>query len=144
MGVGGLVLNHDTPDGCGPDVLVVREARHQWVNMKLPASTPPPFVFFFKVKQGSQEFNVGAFFFRLVWMQGGLADLGEDFGAAAVREVREETGVHAEFEALLTVRQQHGLQFGRSDLYAIVLLRARSTEIKRDEYELEDARQVHF
>jgi ADP-ribose pyrophosphatase YjhB (NUDIX family) len=60
---------------------------------------------------------------------GGLTDLGEDLDAAAVREVREETGVRTQFLSILTVRQQHDVQFGRSDLYFTCLLKALSEEI---------------
>ncbi|CAN0005843.1 unnamed protein product, partial [Sphacelaria rigidula] len=38
---------------------------------------------------------------------GGLADLGEGIAEAVVREVREETGVEAEFRSVLTLRHQH-------------------------------------
>jgi len=58
-----------------------------------------------------------------------------------VREVKEETGVVTTFDSLLTFRHWHGSQFGRSDIYAIALLRiVGSSVISRDEYELEDAR----
>ena len=55
---------------------------------------------------------------------GGLSDAGEDLGAAAVREVFEETGVRAEFACVLAFRQAHGTAaFGVSDLYFVCLLR---------------------
>ena len=76
-------------------------------------------------------------------LPGGLAELGEHFGATAEREVREETGVAARFERVLAMRHQHGVAFGRSDLYVVCLLRglaAAGTEgstlaIRRDERE---------
>jgi ADP-ribose pyrophosphatase YjhB (NUDIX family) len=55
---------------------------------------------------------------------GGLADAGEDFGATAVREVAEETGVAAAFRAVLAMRHAHGAAFGVSDVYVLALLRA--------------------
>ena len=73
-------------------------------------------------------------------LPGGLADLGEDFGETACREVLEETGVTAVFEKLLTVRHLHGVQFGRSDIYAIAQLRAVTEDIVLDSYELEFAK----
>ncbi|TDH07348.1 hypothetical protein EPR50_G00105120 [Perca flavescens] len=55
---------------------------------------------------------------------GGLSDPGENIGATAVREVFEETGVHAEFRSLLSIRQQHNHPgaFGMSDMYMICRL----------------------
>uniref|UniRef100_A0A8C9XT78 Nucleoside diphosphate-linked moiety X motif 6 n=1 Tax=Sander lucioperca TaxID=283035 RepID=A0A8C9XT78_SANLU len=55
---------------------------------------------------------------------GGLSDPGENIGATAVREVFEETGVHAEFRSLLSIRQQHNHPgaFGMSDMYIICRL----------------------
>jgi ADP-ribose pyrophosphatase YjhB (NUDIX family) len=54
---------------------------------------------------------------------GGLGDPGEDMGDTAVREVFEETGVRTTFAGLLALRQQHGIAFGASDIYAMALLR---------------------
>ena len=48
--------------------------------------------------------------------------MGEEFPAAAVREVFEETGVSAAFQSVLTVRHSHNIQFGRSDVYVICKL----------------------
>jgi len=44
-------------------------------------------------------------------------NLGEEFGAAACREVEEETGVRSTFRSLLALRHQHDVSFGRSDMY---------------------------
>ncbi|XP_035281189.1 nucleoside diphosphate-linked moiety X motif 6 isoform X2 [Anguilla rostrata] len=56
---------------------------------------------------------------------GGLSDPGENIGDTAVREVLEETGVQAEFQSLLSIRQQHNHPgaFGMSDMYLICRLR---------------------
>jgi ADP-ribose pyrophosphatase YjhB (NUDIX family) len=54
---------------------------------------------------------------------GGLGEIGEDIGDTAVREVWEETGVRTAFVGLLALRQQHGVAFGASDIYAMALLR---------------------
>lgn len=53
-------------------------------------------------------------------LPGGLADLGEQLPEAAVREVKEETGVDVEFKSMIGVRHTHNIQFGRSDLYFIL------------------------
>lgn len=53
---------------------------------------------------------------------GGLSELGENIDAAAVREVKEETGIDCRFKSILAFRHTHGLQFGRSDLYFVCRL----------------------
>ena len=44
------------------------------------------------------------------------------FRDAAEREVAEETGVSAEFRAVLAIRQSHGFLHGKSDLFFAVAL----------------------
>ena len=59
-----------------------------------------------------------------VWkMVTGLVEVGEDITAAAEREVLEETGVRAAFDAVLAFRQAHGFAFGKSDFFFVVALR---------------------
>ena len=59
----------------------------------------------------------------LKWkIPGGLSELGEHLDQAAIREVREETGILTKFDSVLAVRHTHGLQFNRSDLYFICRL----------------------
>lgn len=70
---------------------------------------------------------------------GGLADPGEHFSDAAIREVLEETGIQTEFVSLLTIRHTHQVQFGVSDIYVIALLNATSFEINKCNYEIEEA-----
>jgi ADP-ribose pyrophosphatase YjhB (NUDIX family) len=52
-------------------------------------------------------------------LPGGVADKGEEFGDASVREVFEETGVQATFNHVMVMRNSHGLAFGKSDLYVV-------------------------
>lgn len=66
--------------------------------------------------------------------------IGEDIGTAAVREVREETGVESEFVSILCFRHQHGYRHGLSDFYFICLLRPTSETIKKCDQEIHDAR----
>lgn len=68
-----------------------------------------------------------------------ISDAGEDFSAASVREVVEETGVHSEFKSILGFRQTHNGQFGRSNLYVICLLEAAAARLQVDA-EIQDAR----
>jgi len=53
---------------------------------------------------------------------GGLAELGEHLDEAAVREVKEETGINVRFKNVLSMRHTHGVQFNRSDLYFVCLM----------------------
>lgn len=53
----------------------------------------------------------------------GLVEAGEDITVAAEREVLEETGVRAKFDAVLAFRQAHGFAFGKSDFFFVVALR---------------------
>jgi ADP-ribose pyrophosphatase YjhB (NUDIX family) len=53
---------------------------------------------------------------------GGLAELGEQLDEAAIREVKEETGIDCQFKSVLSFRHTHGMQFGRSDFYFVCRL----------------------
>ncbi len=72
-------------------------------------------------------------------LPGGLLNEGEHIAAAAVREVREETGIDTEFEALTCFRHIHHLNFGKSNLYFICRLKPVTFEITIDEHEIEEA-----
>ncbi|KAK9827662.1 hypothetical protein WJX81_004616 [Elliptochloris bilobata] len=58
-----------------------------------------------------------------VWkMPTGLVNAGEDVSEAAEREVLEETGVRAKFQAVLAIRQAHGFAFDKSDMFFCIAL----------------------
>ncbi|KAL0543513.1 hypothetical protein IC582_018609 [Cucumis melo] len=69
----------------------------------------------------------------------GVVDEGEDICKAAVREVKEETGVDTEFIEVLAFRQTHQTFFGKSDLFFICMLKPLTFEISKQELEIEDA-----
>lgn len=75
-----------------------------------------------------------------IWkMPGGYSNLGEDWGDAAVRETWEETGVRTTFASVLALRHQHGVAWGRSDLYVMCRLRPLSELITIDPREIKEA-----
>ncbi|KAJ4976151.1 hypothetical protein NE237_001257 [Protea cynaroides] len=69
----------------------------------------------------------------------GAVDEGENIREAAIREVKEETGIDAEFVEVLAFRQSHQSFFGKSDLLFICMLRPLSFDIQKQEAEIEAA-----
>ncbi|KAM7264062.1 hypothetical protein ACFE04_001745 [Oxalis oulophora] len=69
----------------------------------------------------------------------GVVDEGEDICTAAVREVKEETGVDTEFVEVLAFRQSHKAFFDKSDLFFVCFLRPLSFDIQKQEIEIEAA-----
>ncbi|MDF1514984.1 MAG: NUDIX domain-containing protein, partial [Anaerolineae bacterium] len=63
---------------------------------------------------------------------------GEHLIDAVVREVREETGVEAAFEALVGFRHWHGYRWNKSDIYFICRLQPLTFDIKMQESEIEE------
>ncbi|XP_021842667.2 nudix hydrolase 2 [Spinacia oleracea] len=69
----------------------------------------------------------------------GIVDEREDICAAAIREVKEETGVDAEFVEVVAFRQTHKAFFDKSDLFFLCFLRPLSFKIQKQELEIEAA-----
>merc|ERR1719253_1221546 len=59
---------------------------------------------------------------RKLWkMPTGLTDPGEDASEAAIRELKEETGLDCVFDRIVCFRQAHGGLFNRSDMFFVCL-----------------------
>ncbi|KAG7176386.1 nudix hydrolase 8-like isoform X2 [Homarus americanus] len=69
-------------------------------------------------------------------LPGGYVEPGEDLGTAALREVKEETGIDAEFVSLVSFRHVHGANYNCSDIYFIVHLRPITQRITMCQREL--------
>ena len=71
-------------------------------------------------------------------LPGGALEQGEHLVDSIIREVLEETGVEAKFEALTCFRHWHGYRYGKSDIYFVCRLRALTHEIRMSEQEIEE------
>ncbi|KAL4311895.1 hypothetical protein GQ457_01G043670 [Hibiscus cannabinus] len=89
--------------------------------------------------------NIGRFRGTGVWkFPTGVVNEGEDLCAAAVREVKEETAVDTKFVQVLAFRQSHKVLFEKSDIFFLCLLEPLSSEIQKQESEIEAAKWMPF
>lgn len=89
--------------------------------------------------------NGGRFKGTGVWkFPTGVVNEGEDIGTAAVREVKEETGIDAEFVEVLAFRECHKEFFSKSDLFFVCMLQPRSFDIQKQDQEVEAAQWMPF
>ncbi|OMP04224.1 hypothetical protein COLO4_09832 [Corchorus olitorius] len=74
----------------------------------------------------------------------GVVEEGEDISIAATREVKEETGIDAEFVEVLGFRQSHKTFFEKSDLFFICMMHPLTFDIQKQELEIEAAQWIPF
>ncbi|CAL0318506.1 unnamed protein product [Lupinus luteus] len=86
-----------------------------------------------------QESN-GRFSGTGIWkLPTGAVNEGEDICTAAIREVKEETGIDTEFVEVLAFRQSHKAFFQKSDLLFVCMLQPHSLNIQRQASEIDAA-----
>ena len=71
-------------------------------------------------------------------LPGGALQPGEHLVDAVLREVLEETGVKARFEALVCFRHWHGYRYGKSDIYFVCRLSPLSQDVTMQADEIEE------
>ncbi|MBM3932848.1 MAG: NUDIX domain-containing protein [SAR202 cluster bacterium] len=73
-------------------------------------------------------------------LPGGALHAGEHLVDGVIREVLEETGIKTRFQSLVSLRNQHGYRYGKSDIYFVCRLEPLSNEICKQEDEIEECR----
>ncbi|MDP7634212.1 MAG: NUDIX domain-containing protein, partial [Candidatus Latescibacteria bacterium] len=73
-------------------------------------------------------------------LPGGALHAGEHLVEGVIREVKEETGIDTEFDALVCFRHWHGYRYGKSDIYFVCRLRPLSEQITIQEEEIAESR----
>ncbi|XP_057978695.1 nudix hydrolase 2-like [Malania oleifera] len=74
----------------------------------------------------------------------GAVEEGEDIFMAAMREVKEETGIDTEFVEILAFRQLHKSFFEKSDLFFLCILNPLSFDVQKQDLEIEAAQWMPF
>jgi 8-oxo-dGTP diphosphatase len=78
-------------------------------------------------------------------LPGGYIDDDENISTAAVREVKEETGIDVDFTSIIALGHFKPLQFGESNLYVGCTAQALSSKINIiDDYEIIEARWMNL
>ncbi|KAH1214813.1 Nudix hydrolase 2 [Glycine max] len=86
-----------------------------------------------------QESN-GRFSGQGIWkLPTGGVDEGEDICTAAVREVKEETGIDTQFVEVIAFKERHKSFFRKSELFFVCMLQPHSFKIQRQVSEIEAA-----
>ncbi|XP_012558846.2 nucleoside diphosphate-linked moiety X motif 6 isoform X1 [Hydra vulgaris] len=73
---------------------------------------------------------------------GGYSNKGEFISETAIREIKEETGIIAEFKSVLSLRHLHNGLFDQSDIYFICRLLPITYDIKHCTDEIQDCRWI--